>query len=132
MPAAGELIVFADVEGLVIQILNDALATPFPEVKASTKVPTSRPDEFIRVSRAGGPKETLISENATIIVEAWAQTETRAIAILNYARAVLNAQDDVIFGVTEISGLNNLPDPTTSQTRYTQTFGVRSRGAVTA
>lgn len=132
MPAAGELIVFGDVEGLVIGVLNAALGDSFPGVLASTKVPAPRPDEFIRVSRAGGPKETLISENATIIVEAWAQTETRAVAILNYARAVLNAQDDTLFGVTEISGLNNLPDPTTSQTRYTQTFGVRSRGAVTA
>lgn len=132
MPAAGELIVFGDVEGLVIGVLNTALAVLLPGVKASTQVPTTRPDEFIRVMRAGGPKETLVTENALIIVEAWALSEARAVTILNLARAVLNAQDGTLFGVTEISGPNNLPDPTTSGIRYTQTFGVRSRGAVTA
>jgi hypothetical protein len=127
-----ELIEFADVEALVIEAITDDFTTSNPGVPAATKVPNPRPEEFIRVIRAGGPRETLISENAFVLVEAWAATEARAVKLLNRARAVLFAQDGALFGVTEIGGPSNLPDPTTSQVRYTSTLGVRARGTATA
>lgn len=127
MPAAAELIVFPDVEQLVIDALHAGLAPHEPTVRASGRVPNPRPAEFYRIMRAGGPAETLVSENATILLEAWAQTQTRASRLLQLARAVLAVQEGFLFGVTEIGGPINLPDPTTEQVRYTQTFGVRAR-----
>jgi hypothetical protein len=132
MGIAGNLILFSDVEAAVRAELNSEFATRMPDVRWGTKIPNPRPAAFGRLLRLGGPKETLISEMAHISLEGWAYDEVDAIAILNLGRAVLNAQDGTLFGVTEISGPNNLPDPTTSQVRYTQLFGVRMRGAVTA
>ena len=132
MLVVAELIGFPDVETLILSVINPELATRLPGVQGYTKVPLTRPNEFVRVIRFGGPSETIISENALIIIEAWAQSETRAVTILNMVRAILHAQDGSIFGVTEISGPNNLPDPLTSQIRYTQNLGVRVRGTVIA
>jgi len=127
-----EYIGFPDVEAVVIGVLNAALTTPFAGVKASTKIKNPRPSEFVRSIRSGGARESIVSENATILLEAYAATETRAFQILNFCRAVLFAQDDVLFGVTEIGSPANLPDPTTSQLRYVMTVGVRVRGTAIA
>lgn len=93
-----------------------------------TKVPTTRPPEFIRVLRTGGTKETIRSEAAQITIEAWAQDESSASDILSAARAVLNAADSQLFGVREFGGPGNLPDPTTAQIRFTMSFQIRARG----
>lgn len=93
-----------------------------------TTVPATRPTEFFRVLRTGGAKETLRSEAAQITVEAWAGKEDRASDLLNTARAILNAADSQLFGVQELSGPANLPDPTTAQIRFTMSFLVRARG----
>jgi hypothetical protein len=127
-----QLLIFPDVEALAVQALNADFVTRMPGVKWSTKVPNPRPDKFGRLMRSGGPRETLITENASLIVEGWAAQEADAIAILNLARAILFEQDGTLFGVTETGGPTNLPDPTTSQVRYTALLGVRVRGTVTA
>jgi len=125
-----ELLVFPGIEALVVDLFNTELTQRMPTVHSSTKVPTERPAEFVRVARIGGSRESLISENAWITVEAYATSEKRADEILSLARAILNAQSGQLFGCTEISGPNNLPDPTTSGVRYTQNFGIRSRATV--
>lgn len=126
------LVVFPDVEALVVTALNAAFATRMSGVRWSTKVPNPRPDEFGRVLRTGGPAETLVTENAQITLEGWALTEARASAILNLGRAIAFEFNGTLFGVTEIGGPINLPDPDSSQYRYTATLGVRARGTVTA
>lgn len=124
-----DLIIFPDVEAATVGELSAALTIRLPGVGIGTRL---QPGDFIRVTRTGGPKETLISEQAIVLLESYSEDETRAERNLAVARAVLNSQDGLIFGVEEFSGPANLPDPTTSQTRYTQTFGVRVRGSVTA
>lgn len=124
------LILFPDIEALVIAVVNADFATSFTGVTASTK--NQGADEYLKVTRTGGPRETLISERAQLLLEAYSPSEVRAIAILGRARALLFAQAGTIFGVNEISGPANLPDPLTSQIRYTQLLGVRTRGTVSA
>lgn len=126
-----DLIIFPDVEAATVGELSAALTGRLPGVGIGTRLQPGDGD-FIRVTRTGGPKETLISEQAIVLLESYSEDETRAERNLAVARAVLNSQDGLIFGVEEFSGPANLPDPTTSQTRYTQTFGVRVRGSVTA
>lgn len=127
-----ELIIFPDVEALVVQVINAAMADLGRSTRASTRAPSPRPADWVRVERFGGPRESIISENAQIIIEFWSGNETDAAYGLALARAVLNSQDSQLFGVTEISGPSELPDPDTSQIRYTQNFGVRVRGSVLA
>lgn len=127
-----DLIVFPDVESLLITEINAAMTALGRTTRASTRAPSPRPTEFVRIERFGGPKETFVSELAQIIIEFWASDEVTAAYGLSLVRAVLNSQDGDIFGVTEISGPSNLPDPTTSQVRFTQNFGVRVRGTILA
>lgn len=119
-----ELIIFDDVEAAVVGALTAEFETRMPDVGIGVKL---EPGDFIKVTRTGGPKETLISEQATVLLEAYSE-DGDPVAILSLARAVLNSQDGLIFGVKEFSGPADLPDPSTSQTRYTQLFGVRVRG----
>lgn len=128
----GALIVFPDVEGLLVAALNAAFADRMPDVRWGTKVPATRPDRFGRVMRVGGPRESLISENATVVLEGWAKRESDAVAILNLGRAVVFGLDGQLFGASEPGGPANLPDPTTDQIRYTSTLAVRARATVTA
>ena len=137
-----EAVLFRDVEALVCTFLAKHLSAVFPGVNVfpgqlfpgapqiGVRVPTTRPAEFIRAMRTGGPKETLVSEAAQITVEAWAQSEQRASLLLSQCRALLNAADETIYGVREFSGPANLPDPLSAQIRYTMSFQVRSRGTV--
>lgn len=125
-----ELVVFQDVEALAIQAINSDSRRG--STKWSTQVPNPRPNEFGRLMRFGGAQSTMVAENAELILEGWAQTETRALQIVNFGRAILATQDGALFGFQEISGPNNLPDPTTSQIRYTCNVSIRARGTVVA
>lgn len=126
MLAVAEGVKFPDVSKVVCASLK---ASPLlAALYIGTTVPPTRPAEFIRVLRTGGPRETLRSEAAQITVEAWAQTEARASDLLSMARAILNASDAQLFGVREFSGPANLPDPTTAQVRFTMSFQIRARG----
>lgn len=119
-----EGVLFPDVE---LAVCN-ALRNPLIGLPVGNKVPATRPAEFVRVLRTGGLRESMRSEAAQITVEAWAGTEARASLILSQCRAVLNRSDGVLFGVHELSGPINLPDPSTAQIRYTMSFQVRARG----
>jgi hypothetical protein len=120
--------VFTDVEMAVTDVLVPAL----DPVRVCTRIPSPRPAEFVRLFRTGGPAETRVTEAALITVEAWADLESRAVTLLNLARAVLRDLDGQLFGVSEYGGPANLPDPTTSQVRYTASFVVRARATPTA
>lgn len=119
-----DAIQFRDVEAVAMGYLG-----PFiPGIPVVSKIPITRPDVFVRVMRVGGPAETMVSERAMVTVEAWALTEADAVNLLNVCRAWLNRSDGVMFGVKELGGPINLPDPVTSQIRYTMTFMIRLRG----
>jgi hypothetical protein len=121
-----EAVEFRDAEAVVrLYLLNY-----MPAVKMGTKTPATMPATFLKIIRTGGTRETLISDRAQITLEAYAVKETEAINLLSTARAWLNAADGMIFGVTELGGPVNLPDPTTSNIRYTMTLWVRIRGVV--
>ena len=119
-----ESVLFPDVE---LELCN-LLRNPLIGLPVGNKIPTTRPDEFLRVLRTGGIKETLLTEAAQITVEAWAQTELRASQILNQARAIINRSEGALFGARELSGPANLPDPLSAHIRYTMSFQIRARG----
>jgi hypothetical protein len=119
-----DAVLFRDVESVAMNYLQPYV----PGIPVVTRIPNPRPDLFVRVIRTGGPQETLISERAMLTVEAWGASERDAINLLNVCRAWLNRSDGLMFGVQELAGPVNLPDPISSQTRYTMTFQIRVRG----
>lgn len=124
------MILLPDVEALTIQTLNAGFSTAMPGVRWSTRIPDPRPAQFGRLFRIGGVRETLISEQAALSLEGWGESEVTAFAILRLARGILHDQDGALFGVVEGGGPANLPDPLSSQSRYTMTVTVRVRADI--
>lgn len=130
-----EVIVFPDVEAIVISYLNTEFEALDETARASTKVPPTRPAKFVRVLRTGG-SSSLIEDRAQLTVEAWANTAVVANALMQLTRGLIKAIDQVtVSNVTyqfyrpqEFSGPANRPDPDSGMERYTETFSVGVRG----
>lgn len=123
-----EVIVFPDVEQLVIDGIAPELAARGWVVPVTTRTPNPRPAEYVRVIRTGGVRVNLVLERAQITVEAFAEREARAERLAALVRGILPTLE-AAYDVDEFSAPGNLPDPTTAQHRYTATYGVLVRGA---
>lgn len=127
-----ELIVFPDTGAILIDYLVEVLDVP-----VVSKIPADRPGAFVRVRRTGGPLRNIVTDEPTITVDCWADDEGDAHDLAQLVRAHLHALpgqmlDDVpVYRVTEFAGPADLPDPLSDQPRFTQTFAVAVRGAVT-
>ena len=131
-----EVIVYPDVEAVVVSYLNAEFVSRSESARASTKVPNPRPTKFLRVQRTGGVGDFVV-DRAQLTIEAWANKATDAIALMQLVRGLMHAIDQVTYsGSTyqfyapqEFSGPANLPDPDSEQERYTETFSVGVRGS---
>lgn len=130
-----ELILFPDVEALIISYFNTELPAYGIDAKSFSAVPENRPDAFFRVMRTGGPATDFFIDTAQMTIESWAEDEDVAYNNGKYARALLHralsdgVMDGVaIYDVKEFVGFQNLPDPTSAQIRYTATIAVSVRG----
>lgn len=127
--ADDDLWVFPDGEQLVIDWLRDRLDVP-----VEPKVPNPRPASWVKVTRVGGPRRDLVTDHPMLVVEAWDDDDADARDLLQLARAHVDAMrgqviDDVtVYGITEVGGPANLPDPTSDQPRWTFTVQVAIRG----
>lgn len=123
-------VLFGDTAATVITILNSELTPP-----VTGKVPNPRPATFVTVRRTGGTRQNLVADNATVVVEAYAASDTAALDLAQLARRALHsARGSVVAGTTiyrieELSGPAELPDPLSDQPRVTQTFTVATRGS---
>lgn len=124
-----EVITFPDTEALVISYLNGLMVEP-----VHSEVPNPRPTSFVTITRTGGPKRNIVTDEAQITVESWGETKAQAHDTAQEARALLNAlPGQSVSGVpfykaTELSGPADLPDPLSDQPRYSQSFLVAARG----
>jgi hypothetical protein len=124
-----DVIVFPDAEDVVATILDDN------DVPNRRDVPNPRPDAFTRIIRTGGPRGSIVHDEATLAVESWATTWDDAWDLATLNRGLLHAaRATVVDGVTvyrvaEVSGPGRLPDPLSAQCRVTQTFTVGLRGS---
>jgi len=136
---SNEVIVFPDVETLLVQYFNTKFSSyggyTSPLLKAYTKVPKTRPNRFVRVLRTGG-SASLIQDRATVLVESWSTDAIEASNIAQLVRGLFHAIDTVTYQTVtyqfyrpqEFAGPANLPDPESAQERYTQTLSVGVRG----
>lgn len=136
-----ELVIPADVE----QILVDYLAAELPargfDVPVGTRldrlpgVPTGRAADSVLVFRTGGTQRTRKSWEPTVTLEARSTLESRAERLGATALALLHAADGLVLGgsmvysVTELGGLGNLPD-VIGTPRYTALLAVHIAGVI--
>ena len=133
-----EVIVFPDCTALVIGYLRTELAARFPTATVGSRIPSPNPGDFVRIFRTGGVQQLLVTDQVQLTVEAYADQDgddERAHDLAQIVRGLLHAlpgtmQSGVPFyGVTELSGPQNLPDPVTNKPRFTQSLHVSVRGA---
>lgn len=123
------MVLFPDAVDVVIAALDADLPEP-----VRSRIPNPRPDTFVLVRRTGGPKRNVVTDGAQVTVESWALTDEAAADLAQEAREILNDLPGQIIGgvpvyrVDEATGPADLPDPLSSQPRYTQTFSVALRG----
>lgn len=118
---------FVDAEGLVRGLLAAAVSP----VRVATKVPTTRPAEFIWVRRTGGPVMGRVVDQPQMTVTAWASTTVRALELANAAREALIAAAKGSNGIHRVQ-MNSLyydPDPDSGGDRYTFTAFLNVRAA---
>lgn len=95
------------------------------------KVPSTRPETFLRVWRTGGASVNRVLDAPLVTVESWsAKSDKYAVDNANAARELLlNASGvmPLVRGVEEVTGLYFDPDPVSGVTRYTFTVRMRVR-----
>lgn len=130
-------ILFPDVEDVLVAYLPGPLSAHLDkEVTVATKIPDERPVPCVRPLRTGGPRRDLVTDQAQITFECWAETETEAQRLAQLTRALVHAlqgtvvvpDELVVYLVEEFSGPQNLPDPLTAVPRYSFTLLLHVRG----
>lgn len=131
------LILFPGAETLVGTYIQNILAARGNAATVSTKMPSDTRTgpantEHVRIQVIGGTRSGLVVKDATVLLECYADTEAAAESLAGLVGAILyGAQyDDAsgIYQVNETATPQNLPDPRTGMSRYTQTATVRLRG----
>lgn len=136
---SNEVIVFADATEILIGYLNAAIAELDADVldgvTVTEKVPKDRPLKFVTLRRGGGVRTSIVTDNPTLLVEAWAQSSAEAHDIAQIVRALLHAVAGTVQGgvaiykVDEFAGPAELPDPISEQPRYVFTVSASFRGS---
>lgn len=122
-------VIFPDAVALTISHLNDML-----DVSVSHQVPNPRPSLFVTVLRTGGIASGVVDQ-AQLTFECWSTSAYLAAQLATLVRAHVAAMaGEVIDGasvyrVEEFSGPQDLPDPQSTQQRWTFTAAVHVRGA---
>lgn len=129
------VVVFPDAELVCVSYLRAQLAARGDTTAVGTVIPDPRPDSLVMARRLGGPRQTLVSDNAQIGIESWAPTAEAAHDRAQLCRALLLAmrgttqQGAAVYRVGEIAGPGELPDPLSNQPRYVFSVEVALRGA---
>lgn len=120
---------FANAEAMAVAFLDPAFVVP-----VRTTVPDPRPAKFVTVRRQGGVAVNPVTDGALLTVEAWAEDEYDAEALLQAVRRKLHEWPyatqgpHAVYRVIEVGGPANLPDPDSEQPRYTMLVQVLIRG----
>lgn len=133
--STGVQLLFPDSVALVLTQLDAELPAVLGRaVPTGNRVPSPRPDEFVRVRRQGGTRKTYVSEEALLGIEAWGLTVADAEDIAQATRAVLfgmkgNTYDGVpVYEVNDAGGPAEVADPLSDQPRHTFSVAIHVRG----
>ncbi|ROS62204.1 hypothetical protein EDF38_1307 [Frigoribacterium sp. PhB160] len=126
-----------------VEVVVAELARVLPTVDGYTKavaggyVPSPRPALFVRVRSVGGAQDDVAHLTPTVTVEAYASSDGAAArlgwvchAIMLAAGRNLSVGGHPCSSVGVFSLPQDLPDPTTDQSRSTATYAVSLRGVV--
>ena len=128
-----EVIVFPDAVATLKVGLDDA-SLGVPVVHA---VPHPRPAAFVQLTRTGGTNHAIVVDRAMVTVDCWAATSPAAMTLAQLVRAHLHAMNGevvdgtAVYGVNELAGPGEVPDPDSDTPRVRQTFQIGLRATAT-
>lgn len=131
MLAVSEAVLFVDSAAAVGTVLR-TLGT------ATRKVPNPRPSEFFTFRRTGGVPNSIVSDVATITVEAWADSPGASHDLAQQGLQALKdaahttVGDAQIYKVSVVGGVADFPDPESDQDRHVFSVTVSTRGVESA
>ena len=108
-----------NVEAALVAHLRSVLS-----MQVGTRVPASRPDRFVVLSRAGGQTSNLVQSEPRVLVECWGATDGAAWDLVRDTWAAVADADgrDLTKGVwvahVELTEPVNYPDDATASPRY--------------
>ena len=129
-----EVIVFPDVEALVVEGLSDALTARGRNAYVSTRTPNPRQPDMVRVSRTGGARRDLVTDQPMVTVECWGEDGPAASELARLCRALVwswggsMVAGEWVRAVREVGGVVSFPDPDTALPRYQFTVQLDTRG----
>lgn len=128
-------LVFPDVVALVLARFNEELpALIGSPVPCGNRVPSPRPERFVRVQRQGGTRITIVTEAAQVAIEAWGPDVAAAGELAQACRSVLFAMKGRTFDgipvylVEDVGGPAEVADPLSDQPRSQFSVSVHLRG----
>lgn len=116
---------FPDAETLAVGHLKPVVAP----VKVMTKVPATRPAEFVRVWRTGGAAANRVLDQPMLTVQAWGPNADELARKCREAFLSDSARITLVRGVEEVTGPYQDPDPATNTDRVTFTVQLQVRAA---
>jgi hypothetical protein len=111
-----------NIESIVINALDEILSVP-----VSADVPKDRPKSFVTVERTGGGKNGVTIDNATLAVQSWDTSRSKASTLAETVdTAMLDLAKDgtIISSVTRDAGPYNFPDPDGKSARYQGVYDI--------
>ena len=121
MTDAPEVIAFSDAEAFTVKFLKSEFSKRGVVAAAGTKVPSSIPNGFVRVSRVGGGQRDLVTDSPRMLCECFATSTVAASDLAKVTRALMLASARLSSKVTRAvdgGGVSFLPDPSTNNPRY--------------
>lgn len=116
---------FPDSEVLAVGLLKATVAP----VRVLTKVPATRPAEFVRVWRTGGAAANRVLDQPMITVQAWGPNADALARKCREAFLSNSSLMPLVRGVEEVTGPYQDPDPATNSDRVTFTVQLQVRAA---
>ena len=110
----------ANIEVALIAWLKSQLGA----TQVGTRVPSTRPDKFIKLTRAGGQPTNILQSEPRILVECWGNTDQAAWELTVAAWAAIGDTDGRTLGqgiwVAHVAATEpvNYPDDATGSPRY--------------
>jgi hypothetical protein len=128
-------LIFPDVVALAIERLGAELpALVGAAVHVGNRVPSSRPERFVIVRRTGGTRVTIVTEAATLAIEAWGADVAEAGDLAQACRSVLFALKGrtvsgvPVYLVEDVGGPAEVPDPLSDQPVAQLAVAIHVRG----
>ena len=130
------IVLFPDIEGLLVAYLHGALLQRGSDLLVSTEVPRTPPDgrveDYIRLELIASTRRSLTIDEPVFIIETASSTKARALELASLVRGLVPAMADVprtpIYGTDEVARPFWFPDLLSGTPRYSQTHAIRIRG----